>query len=58
MKRLIELKIVKLEYSEKFTVYSLNDRHAVLKILNRCHTTTWSAMINNMADVFSAFNQR
>ena len=58
MKRLIELKIVKLEYSGKFTVYSLNDRHTVLKILSRCHTTTWSAMINNMADVFSALNER
>lgn len=58
MKRLIELKIVKTEYSGKFTIYSLNDRESILKTLRRCHTTAWRTMINNMADVFSALNER
>jgi len=58
MKRLIELKIVKSEYLGKFTIYSLYDRDAILKILSRCSTTTWGAMINNMADIFSTLNER
>ncbi len=57
MKRLIELQIVDTEYSGKYTVYRLNDRDNVMNNLKKCKSTTWSSMVNNMADVFSAFNE-
>jgi len=36
MKRLIQLQIVKSEYSGKFTVYCLRDRNYVLSKINKC----------------------
>jgi len=57
MKRLIELQVVQTKYSGKYTIYSLNDKDNVLNNLKKCKSTTWSSMINNMADVFSALNE-
>ena len=58
MKRLIELHIVKTEYSGKYTIYSLKDRIRVLNSLNKCKSTAWSTMVNNMTDVFAAFDEK
>lgn len=57
MKRLIELEVVRTEYSGKYTVYRLNDGENVLNNLKKCKSTVWGSMVNNMADVFSAFNE-
>ena len=57
MKRLMELQVVQTEYSRKYTIYSLKDRDNVLASLRKCKSTIWSTMVNNMADVFSAFNE-
>jgi len=57
MKRLIELQIVQTEYSGKYTIYNLIDRDNVLINLKKYKSTTWNSMINNMTDVFSAFNE-
>jgi len=57
MKRLIELQVVQTEYSGKYTIYNLNDRENILNNLRKCKSTVWSSMINNMADVFLAFNE-
>ncbi|WP_179372636.1 winged helix-turn-helix transcriptional regulator [Nitrosopumilus ureiphilus] len=58
MKRLIELQVVQTEYSGKYTVYRLRDRNNVLSNLNKCKSTVWNAMISNMTDVFSAFDEK
>ena len=58
MKRLLELQVVQTEYSGKYTVYRLRDRDNVLNNLGKCKATTWNSMVNNMADVFSAFNEK
>lgn len=58
MKRLLELQIVQTEYSGKYTVYHLRDRNNVLCNINKCKSTTWNTMVNNMADVFSAFDEK
>ena len=58
MKRLSELDIVKSEYSGKYTLYHLANRENVLANLRKCKSTTWNSMINNMVDVFSAFEQK
>ena len=57
MKRLMELQVVQTEYSRKYTIYRLKDRDNVLANLRKCKSTIWSTMVNNMADVFSAFNE-
>jgi len=57
MKRLLALQIIKKEYSGKFTVYSLKDKDSVLSNLGKCKSTAWNSMVNNMADVFSAFDE-
>ncbi|NND85957.1 MAG: winged helix-turn-helix transcriptional regulator [Nitrosopumilus sp.] len=57
MKRLLELNIVESEYSGKYTLYHLTSRENVLENLRKCKSTTWNSMINNMVDVFSAFEQ-
>ena len=44
MKRLIELKIVKTEYSGKYTVYFLNDRNTLLHNLSKCKSTVWNSI--------------
>lgn len=58
MKRLIELHIVQTEYSGKYTIYRLRDRNNVLSNLNKCKSTVWNTMVNNMTDVFSAFDEK
>ncbi|NNL58765.1 MAG: winged helix-turn-helix transcriptional regulator [Nitrosopumilus sp.] len=58
MKRLLELNIVESEYSGKYTLYHLTNRENVLENLRKCKSTTWNSMINNMVDVFSAFEQK
>ena len=58
MKRLLELQVVQKGYSGKYTLYRLKDRSNVLKNLGRCKSTTWNSMVNNMTDVFSAFNEK
>lgn len=58
MKRLIELQIVQMEYSGKYTAYHLRDRNNVLSNLNKCKSTVWNTMLNNMTDVFSAFDKK
>lgn len=58
MKRLLDLKIVDSEYSGKYTLYHLANRENVLENLRKCKLTTWNSMINNMVDVFSAFEQK
>lgn len=58
MKRLLDLKIVESEYSGKYTLYYLTNRENVLENLRKCKSTTWNSMINNMVDVFSAFEQK
>lgn len=57
MKRLLELHIVESEYSGKYTLYRLVDRENVLTNLKKCKSTTWNSMVNNMIDVFSAFEK-
>lgn len=57
MKRLLALQIVKIEYSGKYTVYCLTDRDNMLNNLSKYKSTLWTSMINNMADVFSAFEK-
>ena len=57
MKRLIELQIVRTEFSGKYTVYNLRDKKNVLSNLNKCKSTVWNSMVNNMTDVFSAFDE-
>ncbi|MFB5620941.1 MAG: winged helix-turn-helix transcriptional regulator [Nitrosopumilus sp.] len=57
MKRLIELQIVKIEFSGKYTIYNLRDKQNVLSNLKKCKSTVWNSMVNNMADVFSAFEK-
>ena len=57
MKRLIELQIVRTEFSGKYTVYNLRDKENVLSNLNKCKSTVWNSMVNNMTDVFSAFDE-
>jgi len=57
MKRLLEFQVVKIEYSGKYTVYRLTNRDKVLANLSKCKSTVWNSMINNMADVFSAFEK-
>lgn len=56
MKRLVELQVVKTEFSGKYTIYNLRDKQNVLNNLNKCKSTVWSSMVNNMTDVFSAFD--
>ena len=58
MKRLLESNIVDSEYSGKYTLYSLTNRENVLVNLQKCKSTTWNSMVNNMVDVFSAFEQK
>ena len=58
MKRLLALQIIKKEYFGKFTVYSLKDKDSVLSNLGKCKSTAWNSMVNNMVDVFSAFEQK
>ncbi|AJM91781.1 MULTISPECIES: winged helix-turn-helix transcriptional regulator [Nitrosopumilus] len=58
MKRLLELNIVESEYSGKYTLYRLVNRENVLENLRKCKSTTWNSIINNMVDVFSAFEQK
>ena len=58
MKRLLELNVVDSEYSGKYTLYHLTNRENVLENLRKCKLTTWSTMVNNMVDVFSAFEQK
>ena len=57
MKRLMELQVVQTEYSRKYTIYRLKDRDNVLANLRKYKSTVWNTMVNNMADVFSAFNE-
>ena len=57
MKRLMELQVVQTEYSGKYTIYRLKDRDNVLANLRKYKSTVWNTMVNNMADVFSAFNE-
>jgi len=57
MKRLIELHVVQTEYSGKYTIYKITDRESVLRNLNKCKSTVWSSMVNNMVDIFSAFEK-
>lgn len=58
MKRLMELQVVQTEYSGKYTVYCLRDRKNVLDNLNKCKSTVWNTMVNNMTDVFSALDEK
>lgn len=58
MKRLLELDVVKSEYSGKYTVYHITDRENIFENIRKCKSTTWNHMINNMVDVFSAFEQK
>lgn len=58
MKRLLDLNVVDYEYSGKYTLYHLTNRDNVLENLGKCKSTTWNSMINNMVDVFSAFEQK
>lgn len=58
MKRLLELDVVESEYSGKYTLYHLTDKENVLENLRKCKSTTWNSMVNNMVDVFSAFEQK
>lgn len=57
MKRLLELQVVETEFSGKYTIYCLRDRDNVLVNLSKCKSTVWNSMVNNMADVFSAFEK-
>lgn len=57
MKRLIELQVVQTEFSGKYKIYCLRDRNNVLINLGKCKSTTWNSMVNNMVDVFSAFEK-
>ena len=57
MKRLIKLQVVQTEFSGKYTIYCLRDRNNVLINLGKCNSTTWNSMVNNMVDVFSAFEK-
>lgn len=57
MKRLIKLQVVQTVYSGKYTIYHLKDRDNILSNLRKCKSTVWGSMINNMVDVFSAFNE-
>lgn len=57
MKRLMELQVIQTEYSGKYTIYRLKDRDNVLANLRKYKSTVWNTMVNNMADVFSAFNE-
>ena len=57
MKRLMELQVIQTEYSGKYTIYCLKDRDNVLANLRKYKSTVWNTMVNNMADVFSAFNE-
>ena len=57
MKRLLEVHIVESEYSGKYTMYRLVDRENVLTNLKKCKLTIWNTMINNLIDVFSAFEK-
>lgn len=58
MKRLLALQIIQKEYSGKFTVYSLKNKDSVLSNLGKRKSTAWNSMVNNMADVFSAFDEK
>ncbi|KEQ56905.1 transcriptional regulator TrmB protein [Marine Group I thaumarchaeote SCGC RSA3] len=58
MKRLLDLDIVDYEYSGKYTLYRLTNRENVLENLRKCKSTVWNSMVNNMVDVFSAFEQK
>jgi len=58
MKRLIEFQVVKKKYSGKYTVYRLTDKNNVLNSINKYKSTVWNTMVNNMTDVFSAFDEK
>ncbi|MHA7734033.1 winged helix-turn-helix transcriptional regulator [Nitrosopumilus sp. S6] len=58
MKRLMGLNVIESEYSGKYTLYHLANKENVLENLRKCKSTTWNSMVNNMIDVFSAFEQK
>lgn len=55
MRKLIEFGVVGLRYNGKFSIYSIRNKKELVPLLRRYKSSTWNDMINNMSDLFSAY---
>lgn len=57
MKKLIQTGIISLRYDGKYSIYSLKNRDELIPLLRQYKSSTWNDMINNMVEIFSAFDE-
>lgn len=57
MKKLIEFGVIGFRYDGKYSIYSIRNKEELVPLLRYYKSSTWNDMINNMTDLFSAFQE-
>lgn len=57
MKKLVDAEIVQLSYDGKFSIYTIKNKSELILILRKFQSSTWNDMVENMTDMFTAFQQ-
>ena len=57
MKKLVDKGIIQLRYDGKFSIYLIKNKSELLPLLSKFKSSTWNDMVDNMTEMFAAFQQ-